>query len=177
MARRIITYSTLGDNMKEVFSDATTWGDLQPDLTRAGVRFEGMKAMTNPGQVTLESLQAELPDGEFQLFIMPQKVKSGYDLIEDQDLIDEEDGESWNETDWNLDYENPEEHIFKSYKDLAIARAKKAFALLEKSIGYLTGTINRPVGKPGNAIPAEDPILASLRSEAAKLQKNMEIFG
>lgn len=176
MARRIITYSTLGDNMKEVISSATTWGELQPDLAAAGVRFEGLKAMTNPGQVTLESLQAELPNDDFQLFLMPQKVKSGYDIEEDSDLVDEEDGESWEDTDWTLDWENPEDHVFKSYKDLAIARAKKAFALLTKAIDCLSGMTKRSSGRATPPIPL-DPVLASLRAEAAKLQRNMEIFG
>ena len=173
MSRKVITYSTLGDNMKEVYSSATTWGELQGDLTRAGVRFDGMKVMTNPGQVTLESLQAELPEGEFQLFIMPQKVKSGTD---DDDMIDEEDGISWNDYDWSLDYENPEDYTFLTHKDLAIARAKKAFALLEKSINYLAGTVNRHNVKSAPASTG-DPVLASLRAEAEKLQRNMQVFG
>lgn len=176
MARRIITYSTLGDNMKEIYSNATTLGALQPDLTSNGIRFEGMKLMTNPGQVTLESLQAELPEGEFQLFIMPNKVKSG-NIDEDDELVDDGVGESWNETDWTMEFENPEEHIFRSHEDLAIARAKKAFVLLEKSIQYLAGTKAGPKSQPSMPTPSVDPFINSLRAEAAKLQKNLDMFG
>jgi len=162
--------------MKEVFSNATTWGDLQSDLASAGVRFEGLKAMTNPGQVTLESLQAELPEGEFQLFLMPQKVKSGYS---DDELIDEdadmEDTTGWEDEDWSEEDPDSGNFIFKSSKDLAIARAKRAFALLEKAIDVLTSTTKR-AGRAPLPTPT-DPVLASLRAEAAKLQKNMEIFG
>lgn len=175
MARRIITYSTLGDNMKEVISSAMTWGDLQPDLVAAGIRFEGLKAMTNPGQVTLESFQAELPEGEFQLFLMPQKVKSGYSPEDDAECIDEE-GITWEEEDWTI--EDPEHFCFVSHKDLAIARAKRAFALLAKSIDCLAGTVKPGSRRAGAPLPTPtDPVLASLRAEAAKLQRSMEVFG
>ena len=149
-----------------------------PDLTRANVRFEGMKVMTNPGQVTLESPQAELPEGEFQLFIMPQKVKSGY---RDADLIsydeDEDDSEaiSWEDEDWSVEDPESGNFLFKTERDLAIARSKRAFALLDKALEALTQVKSRPVAPlPGTS---NDPILNSLRAEAAKLQKNMEIFG
>lgn len=177
MARRIITYSTLGDNMKEVFSNAMTLGDLQPDLTSAGVRWEGMKLMTNPGQVTLESLQAELPEGEFQLFIMPQKVKSGYS---DDELVDEygdENATGWEEEDWSVEDPESGDFVFKSKKDLAIARSKRAFSLLSKAIDVLAGITNRTPNMREALPPPTDPILSSLRAEAAKLQKNMEVFG
>jgi len=177
MARRIITYSTLGDNMKEVFSSAMTWGDLQPDLVSAGVRFEGLKAMTNPGQVTLESLQAELPEGEFQLFLMPQKVKSGYD---DDELIDDDESEdttAWEDEDWSVEDPESGNFIFKSKKDLAIARSKRAFSLLSKAIDALANVSKRPaIGRTALPTPT-DPVLAALRAEAAKLQQNMDVFG
>jgi hypothetical protein len=170
--RKVITYSTLGDNMKEVNSAATTWGELQVDLSRAGVRFEGLRAMTNPGQVTLESLQAELPQGEFQLFLMPQKVKSGYGFdeeSEEDDMIDENEGIVWDEVDWST--EDPEGFIFRTSKDLAIARVKRAFYLLDKSIDYLTS--ERP-SAPKSA--TGDPMLQDLRKQAEALQRNMQMF-
>lgn len=172
--RRIITYSTLGDNMKEVFSSAETWGDLMPDLTRASIRFDGMKVMTNPGQVTLESLQAELPEGEFQLFIMPQKVKSGHG---DSHLIDEEDGIDWTEIDWTDETINPEDYVFATRKDLAMARAKKAFCYLEKAIEFLAGAQDVTNG-PATSKPtsSNDPFINSLREEAEKLQKSLNVF-
>lgn len=174
--RKIITYSTLGDNMKELYSAATNLGELQPDLTRAGIRFEGMKLMTNPGQVTLESLQAELPEGEFQLFIMPQKVKSGYC---DDELVDEcdIDGTIWQDEDWSEQDPDSGDFVFRSYKDLAIARSKRAFALLSKAIDTLAGTSNNPTNKPDQGkVPQRDHVLDSLRAEAAKLQNNMQMF-
>jgi hypothetical protein len=177
MARRIITYSTLGDNMKEVFSSAMTWGDLQRDLATAGVRFEGLKAMTNPGQVTLESLQAALPEDEFQLFLMPQKVKSGY---HDDELVaeyeDSEDTTGWEDEDWSIEDPESGNFVFKSKKDLAIARSRRAFSLLSKAIDTLANMSKRPVGKSTLPTPT-DPILAGLRAEAARLQQNMEVFG
>lgn len=173
--RKIITYSTLGDNMKEVYSSAMTLGDLLPDLNEAGVRHEGMKLMTNPGQLTLESMGAQLPEGEFQLFIMPQKVKSGHLRIdEDTYMIDEIDGINWEDVDWKNN--SPEEYEFKTVKDLMIARAKRAFALLEKSVEYLINTrssdLHKNIGKPQSS----DPILNNMREQAAKLQQSMNPF-
>jgi hypothetical protein len=155
--------------MKEVYSAARTWGELQADLNSAGVRYEGMRVMTNPGQVTLESLQAELPQGEFQLFIMPQKVKSGYFADDDADMIDEHEGIDASDEDWSV--EDPEGYIFTSHKQLAIARSKRAFALLEKTIEYLTDSNNGP--KPATKAAPRDPLMDSLREQARNLQNNM----
>lgn len=181
MTRKIITYSTLGDNMKEVYSAAGTWGELQADLTRAGVRFEGLKAMTNPGQVTLEVPGSQLPEGEFQLFLMPQKVKSGYSdeeliAVDDEDY-DECDVTGWEDEDWSVEDPESGNFVFKTAKDLAIARSKRAFSLLEKAINTLAASSTRTSGKKESLPTPADPILASLRAEAAKLQRNMEVFG
>jgi hypothetical protein len=136
--------------------------------------------MTNPGQVTLESLQAELPEGDFQLFIMPQKVKSGYS---DSELVDEhdEDAIDWDDEDWSEEDPESGNFIFRTRKDLAIARYKRAIALFEKSIQELVGQ-NGPKGKPGNPqmnltkSDRRDPILDSLREEALKLQRSLGMF-
>lgn len=169
--RKIVTYNTLGENMVEVYSSAMVWGELQPDLTRAGVRYEGLRAMTNPGQVTLESLQAELPEGEFQLFLMPQKVKSGWD--EDDEEMIEEDGIRWEDEDWTI--YDPEDFTFVSNKDLAIARSKRAFYLLGKAIETLSEQDNShtPISTP---LAPRDPILEKLKAQAAEMQRNMDMF-
>jgi hypothetical protein len=184
--RKIITYNTLGENMVEVNSSATVWGELQTDLTRAGVRFEGLRAMTNPGQVTLESLQAELPEGEFQLFLMSQKVKSGvWDEDEDDEdeddteyetddsgMIDSEEGLGWTDEDWTT--EDPEQYSFKTPRDLAIARSKRAFHLLGRAISVLIdgSESNKSVEK----VKPSDPILNRLKAQAEELKRNMDMF-
>lgn len=167
MMRNITTYSTLGDNMKVIQSAATTLGELRPDLDAHGVRYQGMKLMTNPGQVTLESLQAQLPEGEFQLFLMPDKVKSG--ILGDEYMIDEEEGIEWTDEDWSQS--DPEEFEFATGRDLAIARAKRALYLLDKAVSALAHA------KSSNkSTSSSDPVLNNLRSEAARLQRNMEMF-
>jgi len=75
--RKVTIYSTIGNDMKEVMVSSMNWGDLQGELSRNGVNSNGMKAIIGDSQLTLESNQAELPMGDFTLFFMPQKVKSG----------------------------------------------------------------------------------------------------
>jgi hypothetical protein len=75
--RRVTVYNTLGQNERSVNSDALTWGELQSHLLQAGVSFSGMKAVVGDTQVTLESRDAQIPQTEFTLFLLPGKVRSG----------------------------------------------------------------------------------------------------
>lgn len=173
--RKVITYSTLGENMKEVNSSATTWGELITDLNRAGIRTDGMRATEGETQVSFESAQAQLPDGDFSLFLMPAKVKSGYS-IPDEDLIDDEDGITWNDIDWSDEDESINDYTFATPKDLALARAKKAMSLLERAFDTL--------GNMGNTAPSRvpaperhvDPMIQRMREQAQQIQKNIDMF-
>lgn len=173
--RKIITYSTLGENMKEINSSATTWGELQVDFARAGVSYEGMSAIEGESQVSFESSQARLPEGDFSVFLVPKKVKSGYEGSDDE-YIDEEDGIRWNDVNWSEDEEHPEDYTFASLRDLAAARAKKALALLNKAISTLVGESNRARPSQNNQPRTEDPALRAMREQAAQLQKNLDFF-
>lgn len=173
MSRRVIVYSNIGDNVKEIMSNATVWEGLQGDLITANIPFSGMRAVVGSTQVTLESSQAQLPEGDFDLFLMPMKVKSG---IDDLDLIDSEDGESWDETDWTDDSEFPEDHIFLTIKDLMIARAKKAQHYMDTVFSYL-GDTHEEIKKAGaNLAKGISPLEQSLREQASKIQKNLGMF-
>jgi len=73
--RKINTYSTLTNAPGSVMSDATTWGQLKLQL---GDLIQGdMKAVIKETKVTLENELATLPEGEFTVFLFPNKVKSG----------------------------------------------------------------------------------------------------
>jgi len=76
--RKVKVYST-AFGLKAINSAATTWGELQDDLSTNNVTFGNMNAVENVGNTTLVLKEAKLPDGEFVLMLTPQKTKSGSD--------------------------------------------------------------------------------------------------
>lgn len=88
--RKVIVYNTQGRQKREVTFSGDHWEDLQAALSKAGILYEGMKAIIGENQVTLESPKAVLPTGitvgdkltnNFTLFLTPVKTKSG--IIDD----------------------------------------------------------------------------------------------
>jgi len=77
MKKKVTIYTTAGVKDKVVETEATNWGGLQADLKRDNVNFNNMKAVEGNTRVTLESPQAQLPEGDFILFLMTKKNKSG----------------------------------------------------------------------------------------------------
>lgn len=77
--RKVLVFSTTGQNGKEVTTDSKTWEQLKRALSSNSVTHSGMKAVVGESKVTLESPNAELPTGNFTLFLMPKKTKSGTD--------------------------------------------------------------------------------------------------
>jgi hypothetical protein len=72
-------YSTqMGE--KSVETSATTWGQLQNDLNREGITYNGMKSVIGESKLTLEADAAILPTTGFTLFLMPKKTKAGADI-------------------------------------------------------------------------------------------------
>lgn len=74
--RKVKVYST-AFGLKAVNSTATTWGELQDDLSNNDIRFSDMNAVENVGNTTLVLNEARLPEGEFVLMLTPQRTKSG----------------------------------------------------------------------------------------------------
>lgn len=64
---------------KQVDANVSTWGELKDVLSNNGISYSGMKAVIGETKVTLESSSAQLPEGDFTLFLMPKKTKSGVD--------------------------------------------------------------------------------------------------
>lgn len=73
---KVTIFSTGGTN-KTIEVNSTTWGDLQKELSNNGVSTSGMKAVHGQTRVTLEHKDAIIPDGDFNLFLLPVKTKSG----------------------------------------------------------------------------------------------------
>jgi len=165
MSRKVTIYNTIGSNQVGIESSANTWGELQSELNLRGVSYSGMKAVVGETQNSLESSAAILPTGAFQLFLMPQKVKSG--LPNEEYLIDWEDGISWGDVDWTDKGEMPEDYVYKTTKDLSIARAKKAQSYLNDVINYLVLDERKSV---------TDPEVVNLQRTADQIQKNLGLF-
>lgn len=57
---------------------ATTWGELQSAMQEKGMSADkNVNAIVRETKVTLQSPEAQLPPGDFTLFLVPKKVKSG----------------------------------------------------------------------------------------------------
>lgn len=78
---KVLIYSTSGRSGFEFETTATTWEELQRDLSTNQVSYDGMKAVLGESRLTLESPKAQIPQLDFTLFLMPIKTKSGYVII------------------------------------------------------------------------------------------------
>jgi len=79
--RVIKVYSTVGAS-GEVVTNVETLRELKPILTSKGIDITGMKLVVGETRNELSIDEAVLPTGDFKLYLMPQKTKSG--SLEDQ---------------------------------------------------------------------------------------------
>jgi len=79
--RNVLIYSTSGASGKTINSQSTTWEGLQRELSAEDIQYNNMKAVVGESRVTLEAPMAQLPEGDFTLFLMPKKTKSGVDYM------------------------------------------------------------------------------------------------
>ncbi len=80
---RIVKVSTpAADGMREIQTEATTWGELKSDLQDAGISTDGMKGVVRETKVSLEASDAQLPDTDFTVMLFTGKIKSGFDHAE-----------------------------------------------------------------------------------------------
>ena len=75
--KKVTVYTSNLGNGKTIETSATTFGALQTDLNSAGVSIENMRAVIGETKVTLEHPDAALPEGDFKIFLLPIKTKSG----------------------------------------------------------------------------------------------------
>lgn len=168
MSFLVTVYNTVGQNKKEVRSSATTWGELQDDLNAAGVSHRGMSVVVGETQNTLESSQAVLPEGDFTLFLMPQKVKSGWTDL--NDLVDNEEGIEASDVNGFGTFEN-------SVEDYTYINKKEVLkAIAAKTQFYINVLIGAAVSESKFASTSKDPEVANLDKKAQELMKNLNIF-
>lgn len=89
-ARVITVVSTVGKPKVKINYDGNDWAGLKKLLEKGGVDTDGgkfnsyslsnMKCVESTKKGTLEHPQAIIPDGDFNLFLMPMKSKSGGSL-------------------------------------------------------------------------------------------------
>lgn len=80
-SRTVTVVSTVGNSKKKIeVPTGIKWAELKSILGNQGYTLENMKAVEGAKKVTFEHNEAELPEGDFFLFLMPLKSKSGGEL-------------------------------------------------------------------------------------------------
>jgi hypothetical protein len=77
MIKEIIINQTSGAPALVVTTIAQTWEELKTELIQQNVNLSNVKAIIGETRVTLESNSAILPEGNFNLYLLPKKTKSG----------------------------------------------------------------------------------------------------
>lgn len=89
--RSIKVYTTVG--VSGTFeTNVRTLGELKPILREQEIDYSGMKMLVGETKNELNVDDAILPEGDFKLYLVPQKTKSGSiesDLEDLQDSVDE----------------------------------------------------------------------------------------
>lgn len=75
--RTIRVISTQSDRAQSVESAASTWGELQSALSGIISNVNDMKAIVRETRVSLESSEAQLPEGNFTVILSMKKIASG----------------------------------------------------------------------------------------------------
>lgn len=77
--RKVKIIPTSGPKKIIEVAEGTSWKDMKSILKREGYSLDNMKAVEGNNKHTLEHDDATLPEGDFKLFLMPYKSKSGAD--------------------------------------------------------------------------------------------------
>jgi hypothetical protein len=75
--RTITVFATRGQNVNKFESSASTWGEFKGVLSNAGYELDSLKATESVNKSTLDLDGAALPDGDFKIFLRPEKTKAG----------------------------------------------------------------------------------------------------
>lgn len=143
-------YSTVGQQQHVVDTYGTTWGEIQAELRAAGVRIDGMQVVTGESQVTLDSSQAIIPATESTLFLLPQKVKSGYFAGSEDD-----------EDDCGCDDDD----------DTPVGRVKAKVREIGENVNELYSMLEAL-----EKTSPTDPTVQKLKNKASELQKNLGLW-
>ena len=87
MTRKIKIYTTAGIP-GTIETNVSTLGELKPLLRQREINYDGMKMLVGETKNELSVDEAILPEGDFKLYLMPAKTKSGVDLDEMEEAIE-----------------------------------------------------------------------------------------
>ena len=87
MTRKIKIYTTAGIP-GTIETNLSTLGELKPLLRQREINYDGMKMLVGETKNELSVDEATLPTGDFKLYLMPAKTKSGVDLDEMEEAIE-----------------------------------------------------------------------------------------
>ena len=86
MTRKIKIYTTAG-MPGTIETNVTTLGQLKPLLSQREINYSGMKMLVGETKNELSVDEATLPEGDFKLYLMPAKTKSGVDFNEMEEIL------------------------------------------------------------------------------------------
>lgn len=86
--RKVKIYSTVGAS-GTIETNVRTLGELKPLLSQREINFSGMKMLVGETRNELGVDEAVLPEGDFKLYLMPEKTKSGVDFDAIIEALDE----------------------------------------------------------------------------------------
>jgi hypothetical protein len=98
--KNVTVFNTQSNTPSSFTTEATTYGEIKHLIPGA----DSMKVVVRETKVTLENDEAVLPEGDFTLFLFPEKVKSGAIDSSDYDADDEGLLEALMNVDENVDY-------------------------------------------------------------------------
>ena len=87
MTRKIKIYTTAGIP-GTIETNVSTLGELKPLLRQREINYDDMKMLVGETKNELSVDEATLPTGDFKLYLMPVKTKSGVDLDEMEEAIE-----------------------------------------------------------------------------------------
>ena len=87
MTRKIKIYTTAG-MPGTIETNVSTLGELKPLLRQREINYDGMKLLVGETKNELSQDEAILPEGDFKLYLMPAKTKSGVDFNEMEETLE-----------------------------------------------------------------------------------------
>ena len=87
MTRKIKIYTTAGIP-GTIETNVSTLGELKPLLRQREINYDGMKILVGETKNELSVDEAILPEGDFKLYLMPAKTKSGVDFDEMEEAVE-----------------------------------------------------------------------------------------
>ena len=87
MTRKIKIYTTNG-MPGTIETNVSTLGELKPILRQREVNYDDMKLLVGETKNELSRDEAILPEGDFKLYLMPAKTKSGVDFDEMEETLE-----------------------------------------------------------------------------------------